>query len=107
MVGPIRNILDRPGSAHVIGPRRILRQGERRRGHQSRGRNRDCAFAYKGAREQDHLYLRTKPVVCARGFSATLLCAPRCFLKDRPKKLPTRTTSGALLNMAAWNHILN
>src|SRR5207248_8842990 len=58
--------------------------------HRRGGRKRDCTFANKGAREQNHLYLRTEPVVCAAWifFHGPSCALPDIFLKDSPKDTP-------------------
>ena len=54
-VRPLRGILDRYRSVYVIGVRRILRQGERRRCDRCRGRQRDHPLANEAPRKQNHL----------------------------------------------------
>src|SRR4051812_1827524 len=62
---------------------------KRRRRHRSCGRKRDCPFANEGAREQNHLYLRTKqPFARVEFYTAQPFAFPALFLEDSPKETP-------------------
>src|SRR5260370_38538064 len=117
IVWPIRNILDRYRSildryrsADVIRPRLILCQGERRRRYRGRGYQRNRTLAEKGARKQNHLYLRTESAIASVELSrAQPFAFPDIFLEIRPKILPTtRTSTGSsTATMAAECSVLN
>jgi hypothetical protein len=60
-------------------------------------------------RENKTIFTSEQSQSFARGIFRDPACAlPDIFLKDSPKETPdANETSGALLNMAAWSHILN